>query len=113
MADIKPIRDLAFIATATEAVSVKKNVSASASLAAVIDAALPANVCGVEVVSHSDNANDIHFNPTGAAATANNSFIEPGGGRVFIGDKATLDKVRLYAAATSAVGIVVFVERRN
>ncbi len=105
------VQDAAIAAVAEESATYTKNISTSASLEAIIGAALPAKVCGVELVSHSTNTNDIHWNPGGAATSAN-GFIEPGTGRVFLGDKTTLDKIRLYAAGASSASIVVYIERR-
>jgi hypothetical protein len=84
----------------------KVSVNASATLAALLGAALPANVVGVAVYNEGTLA--VRYQTTGAAADANCAGIPIGGNLPFLGSKADLDNVRLFTGSASAVSLTVY-----
>jgi hypothetical protein len=83
----------------------------SASLATVLGEALPGAVEAVTIINH-DPAVDLNVQTDGNAASATSGRIPAGGGWLKLGgNKLVLDDVRLYAASSVNVTVIVWVSQ--
>ncbi len=83
-----------------------KSVNASASLETILGEALPAAVVGITLID-SSSATVLNYQCDGTAASATSVGIPAGSGTTLAGNKAKLDKVRLYTGAATDIGFIV------
>jgi len=85
-----------------------KAITTSSSLETILGEALPSNVVGVTIVN-TDSSTTLYMQADGNAATATTFPIPAGMSYIASGDKAQLDNLRLYAASSVNVGVMVHV----
>lgn len=83
----------------------KATVTASATVAATIGEALPANAIALTFVVSGDNT--LYYQCDGNAADSDSCEFPAGMVYTVYGGKTNLDNIRLYGAAGAEVGIVV------